>query len=81
MPVTITLCEELADGLTRQAQGGRMSLEEWVTRILEAAVSDDRGKDAWVKLNSRRLALISKAYETGLTDAEAAAPGKQFGKR
>ncbi|MCL4204795.1 MAG: hypothetical protein KJ000_20140 [Pirellulaceae bacterium] len=72
MPVTITLREELADGLIRQALGRRMSLEEWATRILEAAVSDDRGKDAWGKLNSRRLALIAKEYETGLTDAEAA---------
>jgi hypothetical protein len=47
MSVTITLREELADGLARQAQGRRMSLEEWATRILEAAVSADRGKDAW----------------------------------
>jgi hypothetical protein len=72
MSVTITLREELADGLARQAQGRRMSLEEWATRILETAVSDDGGKNAWLELNSRRLALISKEYETGLTDAEAA---------
>ena len=72
MSVTITLREELADDLARQAQARRMSLEQWATRILEAAVSDDGGRNGWTKLNSRRLALISKEYETGLTDAEAA---------
>ncbi len=72
MSVTITLRDELADGLARQAQGCQVSLEEWATRILEEAVGDSGGVTAWFQLNSRRLALISKEYATGLTDAEAA---------
>ena len=72
MSVTITLRDELADGLARQAQGRQVSLEEWATRILEEAVGDHGGEIAWFKLNSRRLALISKEYAAGLTDAEAA---------
>jgi len=35
-------------------------------------VGDNGGEIAWIKLNSRRLALISKECTTGLTDAEAA---------
>ena len=72
MSVTITLRDELADRLARQAQGRQVSLEECATRILEEAVGDNGGELAWFKLNSRRLALISKEYVTGLTDAEAA---------
>jgi hypothetical protein len=72
MPVTITLRDDLADGLARQAGDRHISLEEWTTRILEEAVGDNSGEIAWIKLNSRRLALISKECTTGLTDAEAA---------
>lgn len=72
MSVTITLRDELADDLARQAEARQVSLEELATRILEEAVGDNGGETAWFKLNSRRLALISKEYASGLTDAETA---------
>ena len=72
MSVTITLRDELADGLARQAQGRQVSLEEWATKILEEALADNGEELPWIKLNSRRLALIAKEYATGLTDAETA---------
>ena len=40
--------------------------------VLEIEASLGAGENAWLTLNSRRLALISKEYEIGLTDAEAA---------
>jgi hypothetical protein len=72
MSITITLPDELADGLARQARGRLMSVEQWATQILEQAVGADGARAAWFELNSRRLALIAKKCATGLTDAEAA---------
>ena len=72
MSVTITLRDELADELARQAQVREVSVEDWATKILEGAVGDKFGDIAWSKLNSRRLVLISNECVTGLTDAEAA---------
>lgn len=71
MSVTITLHEDLAHKLARQAAGHRVSLQDWAVGILEGAA--DGGIDAatqWARLNARRLALISKEYVSGLTQAE-----------
>lgn len=72
MSVTITLPDELANGLSQQAKAQRVSLQQWATRILEEALDDQVEDTKWFKLNSRRLGLIAKEYATGLTDAEAA---------
>ena len=70
MAVTITLNDDLAFRLARGAEQQRLSIQEWATRILEQAADPEHGESAWRDLNARRLALISKEFSSGLTDAE-----------
>jgi len=72
MSVTITLENELADKLARQAEDHHVSLHEWAVRVLEEVVENGHDASAWSRLNARRLALISKEYTSGLTDSEQA---------
>ena len=64
MSVTITRRDELADRLARQVRAAGFAedaLHEcWQRRWRQG------GEMTWFKLNSRRLALISKEYATGL---------------
>ena len=72
MSVTITLDNELADRLARQAEDHDASLQEWAVRVLEEVVENGHDVTAWTRLNARRLALISKEYASSLTDLEQA---------
>lgn len=72
MTITIPLTPEVEASLRARASKQGMSLQEWATRILEQAVDPEHGESAWQSLNARRLALISKEYSGGLTDAESA---------
>ncbi len=70
MSITITLDNELADKLARQAEDHHASLQEWAVRVLEDVVENGHDVTAWTRLNARRLALISKEHTDGLTDSE-----------
>jgi hypothetical protein len=70
MSVTISLDTELANKLSRQAQGHQSTLQEWTVRILKDAVENPDAGSSWSSLNIRRLALIAKEYKSELTTDE-----------
>lgn len=70
MSVTITLNDELAQRLKRQARSRHVSLEEWALLVLDRAPEPPDQPDAWRELNARRFALIQKRHEAGLTESE-----------
>jgi hypothetical protein len=70
MSVRITLSAELARRLRTQAEARKLSLEQWALAILASASQRPDQPEAWIELNGRRLALIRKRYEAGLSDAE-----------
>ena len=72
MSITITLNDELADKLVRQAERKKVPLAELAMRILENGLESAFGEETWSNLNSRRLALISKQLHRGLTNSEQA---------
>ncbi len=72
MSVTITVEDELAQQLERQAQARHVSLQQWAIQILSQAPSFPDQADGWRELNARRFQLISQRHHDGLSAAEEA---------
>jgi hypothetical protein len=72
MSVTIAIDDHLAERLTYQAQAQSLSLEAWVSEILNSGFDIEVDSVRWMKLNGRRLALIKQRRERGLNRAEEA---------
>lgn len=70
MPVTITLNDNLAAALQRQAQAQFISLEQWALTILGHAAEHQQELQTWATLNHRRFALIRQRYTSGLNESE-----------
>jgi hypothetical protein len=70
MTLTITVDDELASRLRAQATARQLSVQQWALAILANASQSPEDTDAWSDVNSRRVALIRKRYELGLTDVE-----------
>ena len=72
MPVIITLDDDLAQRLERQAHARQTTLQQWAIEILNRAPEFPDQPQAWRELNARRFALIHKRHHGGLTEDEAA---------
>ena len=72
MPVIITLDDDLAQRLERQAHARQTTLQQWAIEILNRAPEFPDQPQAWRELNARRFALIHKRHHGGLTKDEAA---------
>jgi hypothetical protein len=70
MSVTITLDDELAQRLRAQARERNLSVQQWALTILTNASQSPEDLAAWSDLNERRVALIRKRYEAGLSETE-----------
>jgi hypothetical protein len=70
MSLTITLSDELVQRLRAQATAQRLSVQQWALAILSNASQRPEDTETWIDLNSRRVALIRKRYEAGLTESE-----------
>lgn len=71
MPVNITLHDELAERLERQAVSRKLTLEQWAIEVLSRAPQFPDQADAWRELNARRFELIRKQHNGGLSEGEA----------
>lgn len=72
MPMTITLNDELAQRLQRQAEARRIPVQEWAIQVLTHAPEFPDQREAWRELNARRFQLIRKRHQGGLTEPEEA---------
>jgi hypothetical protein len=72
MPITITVDDQLAQQLQRQAEARRLSVQEWAVLILRRAPEFPDQADAWRELNARRFQLIRQRHEGRLTPPEEA---------
>ncbi|HUG91833.1 MAG TPA: hypothetical protein VML55_13430 [Planctomycetaceae bacterium] len=72
MSVSITLDDQLANQLIRQAEGRDLSLQEWAVSILRDAANGHPTPEAWSRLQARRLTLIARQHGAGLSDDEVA---------
>jgi len=70
MSMTITLTDDLVGQLRMQAQGQRLSVEQWALTILGHAAEHPDELRSWANLNRRRFDLIQKRYSTGLDRTE-----------
>src|SRR5262245_11058081 len=70
MSLTITVNDELAKRLRAQAAARRLSVQQWALAILTSASQSPENAETWAELNSRRVALIRKRYEAGLSETE-----------
>jgi hypothetical protein len=70
MSLTITVNDELANRLRAQAAARNFSVQQWALAILANALQSPEDADTWIDLNSRRVALIRKRYEAGLSETE-----------
>jgi hypothetical protein len=70
MSLTITVSDELAKRLRAQAAVRKLSVQQWAVTILANASLSPEDAEPWIDLNSRRVALIRKRYETGLSETE-----------
>lgn len=70
MSLTITVNDELAKRLRAQAAARKLSVQQWAVAILANASHSPEDAETWAELNSRRVALIRKRYETGLSETE-----------
>lgn len=70
--ITITLSDELAESLRSCAASHQMTPEEFAVRTLQDATS--RGltaaSESWSILNARRVELIRRKFDAGLSDDE-----------
>ncbi len=72
MPITITVDDDLAQRLQRQAAARQISVEEWALLVLARAPEFPDQPEAWRQLNARRFHLIQQRHRGGLTAAEEA---------
>ena len=72
MTMTITLDDDLAQRLQRQAEARSISVQEWAILILGRAPEFPDQPEAWRQLNARRFQLIRQRHHGGLTQAEEA---------
>ncbi len=70
MSLTITLNDELATRLRAKAASRKLSVQQWALAILASASQSPEHAATWAELNSRRVELIRKRYETGLSETE-----------
>ena len=70
MPVTITLNDEMAARLQRQARAQCLSTEQWALTILGHATEYPQELQTWAALNHRRFELIRQQYTSGLNEAD-----------
>jgi len=72
MSITITLDDELASRLERQAQTRRVSVQQWAVEVLNHAHGFPDQAEAWRELNARRFELIHRRHHGGLSKADEA---------
>ena len=70
MPVTIQLSDSLASRLRNQAPVRNANLDEYAQTLLESLVNNLEAKERWRLQNERRLALIAKSFNGGITAEE-----------
>jgi hypothetical protein len=70
MSLTITVNDELAKRLRAQAAARKLSVQQWALAILTNASQSPEDAAPWAELNGRRVALIRKRYEAGLSESE-----------
>ena len=71
MPITITLDDELAGRLKREAETRQVSLQQWAVELLNGTHGVLDQSAAWRELNERRFELIRRRCQDGLSQAEA----------
>lgn len=67
----ITIDTALAQQLDRQAQRHNTTLELWTERILRDAADRNEIADGWEACNARRIELIVRELDDGLSPKEA----------
>jgi hypothetical protein len=72
MTITIHLQDEVIQRLQQQAEARRLTLDEWVIRVLSRAPEFPDQPEAWRELNARRFQLIHQRHHGGLSAAEEA---------
>jgi plasmid stability protein len=70
MALTITVKNDLAKRLRAQAAARKLSVEQWALSILTSAAQSPEDAESWTDLNTRRVALIRRRYETGLSKTQ-----------
>ncbi len=72
MPVTITLDDDLASRLKREAEARQVSVQQWAVQVLNGPRGILDQSEAWRELNIRRFDLIHRRHHGGLSETEAA---------
>ena len=63
----ITIDPALAEQLDRQAKRHNTTLEDWTERILREAATGNEVADDWEARNARRIELIFRELDVGLS--------------
>ena len=70
MSLTITVPDPLARQLQSRAQAEKIPVDELASRLLKTGMQDPLEPEQWTIANGRRVALIEKRFNSGLTDQE-----------
>jgi hypothetical protein len=70
MTLTITVPDPLARLLQSRAQAVKIPVDELASRLLETGMQNPLEPGQWTIANERRVALIEKRFNGGLTDQE-----------
>jgi hypothetical protein len=70
MSLTITVPDPLAGLLQSRAQVEKIPVDELASRLLETGIQDPLEPGQWTVANERRVALIEKRFNNGLTEQE-----------
>jgi hypothetical protein len=68
--LTITVQDPLARLLQSRAQAQKIPVDELASRLLETGMQNPLEPRQWTIANERRMALIDKRFNRGLTDQE-----------
>jgi hypothetical protein len=66
----ITIDPALAEQLDRQAKRHNTTLEDWTERILREAATRNEVADGWEARDARRIELIFRELDVGLSSKE-----------
>jgi hypothetical protein len=70
MSLTITVPDPLAGQIRSRAQAEKIPVDELASRLLETGMKTPLEPGQWAVANERRVALIGKRFNGGLTDPE-----------
>lgn len=70
MPLTIAVPDPLGRLLQSRAQAEKIPVDELASRLLQTGMQHPLALAQWTIANERRVALIEKRFNGGLTDQE-----------